>query len=265
MAKECSVKPITLFSWGYWGWGNSTKQLVKAVDAVEESRGFAPPVFVDIRIRRSVRAEGFRERNFETLLGEDRHRWIRGLGNQSIITHANRMKIADPKSAEELLELALDAADQQRRIIFFCGCPFPKKGGKPACHRTAVARLVLTVAKKRRISIEIVEWPGGKPTHLDLDVSPECYRSIANGRWNIPLGKRPVLSHVAGLPWGSTASIRSGNSSLYRLAGPATFTRNQWSLPVLYCLGDQDVPLRKYKQKAPTILKEYGFEPRFSF
>ncbi len=49
----------TLFTWGYYGWGNHTPSPVEAVDAVETSRGFQPPVFVDIRIRRSVRAAGF--------------------------------------------------------------------------------------------------------------------------------------------------------------------------------------------------------------
>lgn len=45
--------------WGCYGWGNHTAQLVQAVDAVETSRGFKPPTFVDNRIRRSVRAVGF--------------------------------------------------------------------------------------------------------------------------------------------------------------------------------------------------------------
>jgi hypothetical protein len=37
----------TLFTWGYYGWGNVTAQLVEAVEAVEASRGFEPPSFVD--------------------------------------------------------------------------------------------------------------------------------------------------------------------------------------------------------------------------
>lgn len=49
----------TIFTWGYYGWGNHTPQLLDAVDAVETSRGFEPPMFVDIRIRRTVRAKGF--------------------------------------------------------------------------------------------------------------------------------------------------------------------------------------------------------------
>ena len=49
----------TPFSFGYRGWGSAVAQLVEAVDAVEASRGCAPPLFVDVRISRSVRARGF--------------------------------------------------------------------------------------------------------------------------------------------------------------------------------------------------------------
>jgi hypothetical protein len=34
-------------------WGNHMPQPVEAVDAAERSRGFDPPLFVDIRIRRT--------------------------------------------------------------------------------------------------------------------------------------------------------------------------------------------------------------------
>src|SRR5688500_8003061 len=56
---EGVVAPLTMFTWGYWGWGTTTREFVQAADAVEASRGFNPPLFVDIRIRRSVRAPGF--------------------------------------------------------------------------------------------------------------------------------------------------------------------------------------------------------------
>ena len=50
---------VTIFSWGYWGWGNATDQLVHGIDAAESERGHSPPIFVDIRIRRTGRAKGF--------------------------------------------------------------------------------------------------------------------------------------------------------------------------------------------------------------
>ena len=64
--------PITIFAWGYYGWGSHTRRLVEAVDAAEAGRGFEPPVFVDVRIRRSVRAAGFTGPAFEKLLGPGR-------------------------------------------------------------------------------------------------------------------------------------------------------------------------------------------------
>lgn len=84
--KSGDEMPVTIFSWGYYGWGNHTRRLVEAVDAVEASRGFRPPVFVDIRIRRSVRAAGFTGPAFEKLLEQGRHRWMKSLGNKFIQT-----------------------------------------------------------------------------------------------------------------------------------------------------------------------------------
>jgi hypothetical protein len=68
-----------LFTWGYYGWGNATPQLVEAMDAVEANQGFEPPLSMDIRIRRTVRAKGFQGNSFEKLLGPSRHRWIPSL------------------------------------------------------------------------------------------------------------------------------------------------------------------------------------------
>lgn len=148
---------MTLFTWGYYGWGNHTPHLVKAVDAVETSRGFQPPIFVDIRIRRSVRAAGFTGPAFERLLGKDRHLWMKSLGNEFILTRTGPpIHIADPAAADELLDLALESARHQQRLLFFCSCQWPKCHGMVACHRTTVAGLVLKAAKKRGVKIEIV-------------------------------------------------------------------------------------------------------------
>jgi hypothetical protein len=223
------MKPITIFSWGYKGWGNATKQLIKAVDAVEKSRDFEPPTFVDIRIRRSVRAKGFREGTFENLLGKDRYRWIKRLGNESIINKANRMRIADPSAATELLDFAVASSMQKHRIIFFCSCPFPRWDGKTNCHRSEVARLVLNLANKRGIPIEIVEWPGGTLMEKQLPVSAEVFRQIKNGRVTIPLKRDIKLAEMAGLPWGSIVNLKSDGGSLRRLSGPAVYHNGQWS------------------------------------
>jgi hypothetical protein len=75
---------LTMFTWGYDGWGSSTRQLKVAVDAVERERDFESPYFVDLRMSRSVRAEGFRENAFEKVLGRGRYQWMPSLGNKRI-------------------------------------------------------------------------------------------------------------------------------------------------------------------------------------
>ena len=158
------MKPIIIFPWGYKGWGNATGQLVKAVDAVERARRFAPPMFVDIRLRREVRAEGFKGDRFRTTVGGNRYEWMKTLGNEAIANKSGRMRIADPKASADLLLIAQEAAKNQQRILFFCSCKRPKNNTHDVtCHRTEVTRLLLGVAKRESISIEVVEWPGGTP------------------------------------------------------------------------------------------------------
>ena len=57
---------VTLFSWGYWGWGNATERLVEAIDAAERARGFCPSIFVDTRLRRQGRARVLSATRFAT-------------------------------------------------------------------------------------------------------------------------------------------------------------------------------------------------------
>jgi hypothetical protein len=116
--------PTTIFTFGYYGWGNATPQLVEVVDAVERERGFRHPMFVDIRIRRTVRAKGFQGNAFEKLLGPDRHRWMKSLGNKYIETRSGpSIQIAEPTAAQELLDLAIGLGDRNQRLLFFCSCP----------------------------------------------------------------------------------------------------------------------------------------------
>jgi hypothetical protein len=70
-----------IFKWGYHGWGNHTSDLVESVATVETSRGSRPPIVVDIRIKRSVRAVGFTgplgiKIYSDYVLNQRRSRWI---------------------------------------------------------------------------------------------------------------------------------------------------------------------------------------------
>lgn len=255
------MKPITIFTWGYYGWGNHTPKLVEAVDAVETSRGFKRPMFVDIRIRRSVRAAGFTGTAFEDLLGKGRHKWMQTLGNKFIKTKTGpQIQIADPAAADELLDLAVKSARQGQRLLFFCSCQCPKWDGKIACHRTTVAELVLKAAGKQGVPVVIVEWPGGEPKQIDLNLTPKDFAAVRNGRWTVPLGKQPDLAEVAGLPWGSIATLHSGSEKLHRMVGPASLHKNGWALPVLFFYNDPTATLSMYKKEAKKLRKAWGYD-----
>lgn len=252
---------ITMFSWGYYGWGSATEQLLQAVDVVEESRGFEPPIFVDIRLKRQVRAAGFRDNAFEKLLGPSRHRWMKSLGNLAIATRTGPpIQIADPKAAEELLDLAVEANKDGRRVIFFCGCAVPREGGKPFCHRDRVTTLLLAAARKRKQPLQVVEWPG-EPLHVsDLEVSDKVIGDLEAGKSTIPLGNNPDLARFASLPHGAIVRVRSRSDKLLVITAPAVYKKGQWSLTPFGVFDDDQ--LASAKKKANSWRRSLGYEPR---
>jgi hypothetical protein len=253
--------PLTIFSWGYYGWGNHTPELVEAVDAVETNRGFEPPIFVDIRIRRTVRAKGFQGNAFEKLLGPSRHRWMKSLGNKFIQTRTGPfIQIADPSAVDELLDLAVEAGQRKRRLLFFCSCQWPRCDGDIACHRTTVAGLVMKAAQKRNVLVEIVEWPGGEPGVINLAVPPKMLSAVRRGRASVPL--EGVLNlQVAGLPWCSVATLHAGHEQLHRIVGPAIRQPDQWVLPVFETDLEPDASLTVCEREAASLRRGFGLEP----
>jgi hypothetical protein len=259
------MKATTIFTWGYYGWGNHTPQLVEAVDAVETSRGFKPPIFVDIRIRRIVRAKGFQGRNFEKLLGQNSHRWMKSLGNKFIETHTGpNIQIADPSAADELLDLALESAAHKQRLLFFCSCQWPRDNGQIVCHRATVAELVLKAAKKRGAAIEIVEWPGGVPKHISLDVTPEVFAAVRTRRMTVALSKQRDLAEVAGLAWGSIATLHSDGDNLHRIVGPAIRQKDQWVVPIMSDPLAASDTIADHQDEADKLRRSFGLEPASS-
>lgn len=250
------TKKLTLFTWGYWGWGNSTKNLVEAVDAIESERGFEPPFFVDIRISRSVRAKGFNGNTFEEVIGPKRHRWMKSLGNKRTMTGTGpRIQIAEPGTANELLDLAISAAKVKRRVIFFCSCEWPC-----FCHRKSVATLIRKAAKRRGISAETVEWPGGTPTHIHVELEPKLFQSVSKGRMNIPLKRQLDWATLGGPPWGSIATLHCGDETIHRVIGPVGWEKGQWSLPVVVAYFDPSTPLSVYQKECLKIRKANGLD-----
>jgi hypothetical protein len=120
--------------------------------------------------------------------------------------------------------------------------------------------LVLKAAKKRGIGVEIVEWPGGEPRQIDLDVTPKDFNAVKKGRMTVPLGDQPDLAEVGGLPWGSVATLHSGGEKLHRIVGPAISQTTGWALPVLYSFFDAATGLSEYKKEAVKLRKGWGLD-----
>jgi len=249
---------VTLFTWGYDGWGNWTDKLVQTVDAVEASRGWGSPMFVDIRASRKVRAEGFREKAFEKRFGPDRYRWIQGLGNKAIITHEKYGSFVNPAAAVDLLDLAVEMSAKKRRLIYFCSCISPTNG----CHRHWVAPELFKVAKERQQLVTIVEWPGYESDVKTVPTTtsePAVYRAlVADKRASLPLGGEPPSSLWLALPWYTPVDVKCGQEEATMYSGPAQYRAGGWQLPVL----GGAVPSAKTPKLLASSRKELFLLPR---
>jgi hypothetical protein len=243
---------ITLFSFGYWGTGGATVLQVEAIDAAERERGFEPPLWVDIRLQRSVRAAGFRDEAFARLLGP-RQVWLPDLGNLCIKEHRAGIEIKNPAAASVLLDHAL--ARPTRRTIFFCACEHPE-----GCHRRVVSKLLLGAARARDVEATVVEWPGDEPRDIVADVAQPVLRKLARGAVRtIPVPASLSLGEAAALPWGSRLVARSAGEEKTVLVGPARCNSHGVHLPVLPTDGattfaELDAAGRRYRS-------EYGYIP----
>lgn len=250
MAPGLTDSAPQLFSFGYWGWGNATPKLVEAVDAAEQARGFLPPLFVDIRIRRAVRAKGFQGNAFGALLGP-RYLWMPALGNRAVQDgRPTEIEIKDPSAAAQLLDRAL--AEPRRRLLFYCACEQPA-----LCHRRTVAHLVIDAAQALGEAVTVVEWPGGAPQMVELEVAPALLRQAARGQLrSVPIGRQIPLGLAAGLPWASTAWLKACGERLGVLVGPVRFDARGYYLPVLR--PDSATP---EAQRARALRAAGGYEP----
>jgi hypothetical protein len=183
-------------------------------------------VFFDIRLNRSVRANGFRDDAFERLLPKGRYQWFPRLGNINIATKERGIKIKDPSSSRILFEEAVKHVKRNRRIILFCACEFPR-----FCHRHVVANLLLKEAKRTGHRIKIEEWPGGEPIRTSVRVTEAIYSGICGKILNVRLSSQTLPRELVGLPWGSIVDVVSGKESVPILSGPAKF-QNGWILPI---------------------------------
>lgn len=246
---------LTVFSWGYWGWGNATQKLDKAITLAEERQGYRPPTFVDIRWNHQVRAKGFSGDAFRAVIGR-RYHPMKDLGNDALQTGG--VHIHRPGAVRELLRLAREVHDDPRRIIFYCSCKYPWEGGRRGCHRNRVTDLLLEQARTEGVALAVVEWPGGEPSKEPIgtiELERGVFGSLGRGaRKSLPFDERR-LGEFAGIPWGSLVTVKSPSKDqrITVPVGPPRFAGGKgggWQLPIC--------PDGKTEEELAAVLKKDG-------
>ena len=240
---------LTVFGMGFALWGRAPRRLQTAVDAVERARGFGPPLFVDVRSCRSARARGFNGAAFERLVGKHRYHWVKA--------HE------EPESAADLLELALEAADDGRRVILLGSAAFAVDDGRVMCPRYTVGTILLQEARKYDVPLEVVEWPGGHARGCALPVEAAELASVASGKPHLDLGEG-FETALAALPWASTAFLRSDGRDLCRVVGPACGADTGWMMPVLWPRWSKSPESEVCHRQARAIRRTHGLDARTS-
>ena len=252
--------PLKIFMFGYWGWGPAPERLVEAVNAVEEARKFEPPLFVDIRIHRDVRADGFHGDKFEGIA--DNYKWMPELGNlaerKDLKNILNDTYICHPAAAKDLLELAYESSRHRQRLIFFCSCPTPE-----GCHRLAVAKLIRKEAKRLGRPIEVVEWPGEAPKSINrpIPVTNKSMPTAASPNLYLKHVRPFPLATYAGLPTGSQVRVTIRGEDREFAVAPAKYSKpkRSWYLETLRNEGFVRVPATE--TAVTKYRKAYGYEP----
>jgi hypothetical protein len=148
-------------------------------------------------------------------------------------------------------------------VIFFCGCPYPRCEGERACHRDRVSALLVRFARRLGRRVRVVEWPGGRPRHLEQEVSEAVFKALGrNGLWSFPLEGAFDRAEMASLPHGSVVTARSAGERKHLVCGPAQVTAGAWSLPVFaWYLG---TPLDEALARGRQHRARHGFRARRS-
>ena len=123
-----------------------------------------------------------------------------------------------------------------------------------------MARLLRQAARQRKLAVQVCEWPGEEPLSRvrALRVPPDVLRSIANGATAVPLGRKRLPPHFAGIPWGTLVLLEAGGEVYPVAVGPAIYRRSQWVLPRFYHPDVEPADdLRTLRKQIARLRREY--------
>ena len=141
---------------------------------------------------------------------------------------------------------------------------WPKRKGETACHRTVVADLVIAAAKKRKVPVRVVEWPGDERRRRRIELSAEHFRAVLKGSRYVPIPRQVQPDDLGGPAWGSIITFACGKEAVHRLGGPLIWRKNRWQVQILNFFLDPKATLSEYEKMAREDVSSLGLEARSS-
>jgi hypothetical protein len=126
---------------------------------------------------------------------------------------------------------------------------------------------MLAAAKDSGVRLEVVEWPGGAASEIELDVPTETVKAVLRGREYLPFGRSLSLAQAGGIAFGSRLTVRSSAGDLIAVVGPARYQNSEWVLPLFSWW---TLPLSDHRGKvdpeaeAATLRRQRGYESRLT-
>jgi hypothetical protein len=115
------------------------------------------------------------------------------------------------------------------------------------------------------VDCRVVEWPGGEPGLLRLNVADEMIGKVLGGRRSVPVSGGDLVERfgeLAGLPWGSIALLTSARRSVPVLAGPARYQKKAWVLPLVGSAVNEDDTVEMLEVEAGKLRRKNRWDSR---
>ena len=137
---------INIYSFGYWGCGGDARGLNRRFQTFNHNTRGRRLFWVDLRIRRSVRAKDFIGDAPRRIFGAANYKWLRTSGIWIFSMESPGVRIKDYEAGlERLLGVFAKAKSRYLDIIFFCACEHLS-----GCHRNNVMQWLKETAQNRK-------------------------------------------------------------------------------------------------------------------
>ena len=168
---------VNIYTFGYWGYGGDARGLNDRLQIFNQNTRGRGLFWVDLRIRRSVRAKDFIGDAPRRIFGASNYEWIQDFGNLDILEGKQGVSIKNYiLGFEKLMGVISKARSGNLDIIMFCACEHLS-----GCHRNNVMRWVKNRIKAWKIpEVQVV---GEFPTTVFTNYYDRPADEAAFNRW----------------------------------------------------------------------------------